>query len=174
MCFGFYLRTLFMNKDIYPFRNVIDDFVYLFVSEGIHGTIDKGVLIDPIPDNLSYWFKSTYNLGFGDVVISENGWGLNDNVRSGNGDMPKVIATVARIAIDFLTSHPSSVLSFQGYIDSKSAEQGKNHRNILYQRAINSNWNELSIKFSFWGVKEGQIEEYVVSQQYDQILVKLK
>ncbi|SDE04676.1 hypothetical protein SAMN04487996_103195 [Dyadobacter soli] len=163
-----------MNKDTYPFRTIIDDFVYLFVSEGIHGIIDKGVLIEAIPEDKRYWFKSCYNLGLGDVTISENGWKLDDSVRSGNGDMPKIIATVARIAMDFLTKPPNSTLSFQGYLGSKSARQGKNHRNILYQRAINSNWEALSAEFSFWGVNAGQIEEYVVGKVYDQIFVKYR
>ena len=163
-----------MNKDTYPFQTIIDDFVYLFVSDGVHGTIDKGVLIEPIPDDVSPLFKSIYNLGFGDLVIFENQWKLDNAVRSGNGDMPKVIATVARIAMDFLEKHPESTLSFQGYMDSKSTQRGSNHRNLLYQRAINSNWSLLSARFDFWGVNAGQIEEYVIGRIYDQILVKIK
>ncbi|MGV3602539.1 MAG: DUF6934 family protein [Dyadobacter fermentans] len=161
-------------KNVYPYRSVKDDFVYLFVSEGIHGAIEKGVLIEAIPDDGCYWFESTFNLGFGDVAFSEEGWELDDTVRTGNGDMPEVIGTVIRIAMDFLSKYPTATLSFQGYIDSKSVQQGKNHRNILYQRAINSNWEALSAQFDFWGVKGGQIEPYMVGYQYDQILVKHK
>lgn len=163
-----------MNKDFYPFQNLEDDMIYLFLSEGILGRIEKGVLIRPIPDEASFGFDFAFNLGFGDISTLGNNWFLDDSVRSGNGDMPKVIATVAQIAMDFLHKHPESVLSFQGYIDLKSSIKGKNHRNILYQRAINSNWAELSLNFNFWGVTSGRVEKYSTGNQYDQIFVRLK
>lgn len=163
-----------MNKDIYPFQNIEGDFIYIFISEGIHGEILKVVLITPLPDDLGNDFKPQYNLGFGDLFDIGEGWIVNDAVRSGNGDMPKVIATVAKIGMEFLDKHPGATLSFVGYVDQKSALQGKNHRNILYQRGINSNWSELSIQYNFWGVKEGRIERYVAGRQYDRILIKHK
>lgn len=70
--------------------------------------------------------------------------------------------------------HTCSSLSFQGYIDQKSVLLGKNQRNILYQRAIDSNWEQLSDKLGFWGVKAGKLEKYAPGNAYDRILVKLK
>ncbi|SEJ12591.1 hypothetical protein SAMN05216327_106212 [Dyadobacter sp. SG02] len=160
-----------MDKDCYKFVVGQDDFTYIFISEGVKGKIAKGVLISPLPAASVYPFSSVYNLGFGDFVNFDRKWIIDDSVRSGNGDMPKVIATVARIAMDFLTKNPDSVLSFEGYMDEKSALHGRNHRNVLYQRAINSNWAELSEEFRFWGVQEGKFEEYSVGTHYDQILV---
>jgi hypothetical protein len=161
-----------MNKDIYPFQNLEESKVYLFVSEGVCGKIAKGVLIRPIPEALSYGFTPAFNLGFGDIVATRDEWILDHAIRSGNGDMSKVIATVAQIGIDFLRKHPGSALSFKGYIDAKSAQQNSNPRNSLYQRGINSNWAELSAEFDFWGIKEGQVQAYAVGCWYDQILVK--
>lgn len=89
-----------MNKDIYPFQNIEGDFIYIFISEGIHGEILKVVLITPLPDDLGDDFKPQYNLGFGDLFDIGEGWIVNDAVRSGNGDMPKVIATVAKIGME--------------------------------------------------------------------------
>ncbi|MCF0070629.1 hypothetical protein LZD49_09110 [Dyadobacter sp. CY261] len=163
-----------MNKDIYPFFNLEEDFIYAFVSEGIRGKILKAVLISPLPYHPEQHFNPLFNLGFGDFIELDDEWMLDDSVRSGNGDMPKVIATVARIAMEFLRKHLEYALSFQGYNDQKSIRHGKNHRNMLYQRGINSNWSELSAHLTFWGDKAGHVEEYVVGNQYDQILVKLK
>jgi hypothetical protein len=163
-----------MNKDIYPFYQVEDDSLYFFISKGIHGDIQKAVSINEISDNLDYPSDLVYNLGFGDVLTFHGGWTLDDSPRSGNGDMSKVIATVARIAMEFLREHPESLLSLEGYIDEKSAKQGKNQRNILYQRAIESNWVQLSAEFQFWGVKSGKITDYIVGNQYDRILVNRK
>lgn len=163
-----------MNKEFYPFRRIDNDFVYFFLSEGVRGIIEKGVLIERLPEHLCLGFESNYNLGFGNVMLVNDERVVDDSVRSGNGDMAKIIATVARIAINFLRDHPECTLSFQGFIDTKSAQHGKNHRNILYQRGIESNWDELSAEFDFWGVTSGNIEAYVVGRLYDRILVKHK
>jgi len=162
-----------MNKDCYQFSKSPDDFTYAFVSEGIRGRITKGVLITLLRGTFPYPFSFVYNLAFGDLVPFHDTWILDDSVRTGNGDMPKVIATVARIAMDFLGRNPDSLISFEGYMDEKSALQGKNHRNILYQRAINSNWAELSKDFQFWGVMGEKIDPYSVGIAYDKILVGL-
>jgi hypothetical protein len=162
-----------MNKDIYSFQNIESSY-YVFASEGIRGKVKKGVLISPLSDDLDEYFYPLFNLAFGDLVVFEGRWILDDSIRSGNGDMPKVIATVAAIAMDFLDKHPNCSLSFQGYIDQKSVLLGKNQRNILYQRGINSNWEELSDKFRFWGVKAREFEKYTPGYAYDRILVKLK
>jgi hypothetical protein len=163
-----------MNKDCYEFIKSTDSLTYLFVSEGIRGKITKGVLICHLPNPTDYPLQSIYNLGFGDLVADHDTWILDDTVRSGNGDMTKIMATIIRIAIDFLRKNPSSVLSFEGYIDEKSAIRGKNHRNILYQRGINSNWAELSAEFRFWGVQGKKFEAYSVGTAYDKILVGRK
>lgn len=163
-----------MNRPTYPFYNTIDGFEYFFISDGVQGKILKGISIIRMPNEFSDSFSPIYNLAFGDVKNTVNGWKIDDSIRTGNGDMPKVIATVAMIAIDFLTGNKGATLSFQGYIDDKSLAIGKNQRNILYQRSINSNWEELCPNFSFWGLKENALEEYSTGSQYERILIKLK
>ncbi|WP_019940757.1 DUF6934 family protein [Dyadobacter beijingensis] len=163
-----------MNKDIYHFQSIEDSSLYTFTSEGIHGKIHKVVLMSPLIDELNAHFDPLFNLAFGDIVRLKDSWVLDDSIRTGNGDMPKVIATVAAIAIAFLEKHPHSTLSFQGYMDPKSAFLGKNQRNILYQRGINSNWEELSAKLRFWGVKAGKFESYTRGSTYDRILANRK
>jgi len=163
-----------MNKDIYQFQSIEESSLYAFVSEGIQGKVQKAVLISPLSDDLAESFHPMFNLAFGDVVAFENRWILDDSIRTGNGDMSKVIATVAAIAMEFLGKHPNCSLSFQGYIDKKSVLLGKNQRNILYQRGIDSNWEELSGELRLWGVKGRKFEEYAPGNAYDRILVKLK
>lgn len=163
-----------MNKEVYQFQSIEEDSFYVFVSEGIQGKIKKAVLISPLSDDLDEYFYPMFNLAFGDLVAFEGSWILDDSVRTGNGDMPKVVATVAAIAMDFLGKHPYCSLSFQGYIDQKSVLLGKNQRNMLYQRGIDSNWGELSSKLRFWSVKAGKLETYAPGNAYDRILVKLK
>lgn len=167
-------HTIFMNKDIYEFQSIEEGALYVFVSEGRHGKIKKAVLISPLPDDLDKYFYPLFNLAFGDVTDFEGKWMFDDRVRTRNGDMPKVIATVAFIAMDFLRKNPSCSLSFEGSIDRKSSLLGKNQRNVLYQRGINSNWEKLSDKFRFWGVNGGKFEAYNPGTAYDRILVKLK
>ena len=121
-----------MNRDIYPFQSIEEGSLYVFSSEGIQGKIKKAVLISPLFDDLTEFFNPLFNLAFGDLAVSKNGWILDDSVRTRNGDMPKVIATVVAIALDFLDRNPYRTLSFQGYIDHKSALLGKNQRNMLY------------------------------------------
>ncbi|SDE04847.1 hypothetical protein SAMN04487996_103199 [Dyadobacter soli] len=163
-----------MDRTTYPIHSTNDGFEYLFISEGIRGNILKGISIEYIPDDQPHFLRPIYNLAFGDAKLVGDNWALNDSVRSGNGDMPKVIATVVKVAVEFLTRHKNATLSFQGYLDEKSLAMGKNQRNILYQRAIDSNWDELSVKFCFWGAKTGKFEEYSIGNQHERILVKLK
>jgi hypothetical protein len=99
---------------------------------------------------------------------------MDDGARTNNGDMSKVIATVARIAIDFLCENRKAVLYFKGYPDSKSTNPARNQRNMLYQRAINSNWEFLSRTFVIKGFNSEEYVDYVRGQPFDAILISRK
>ncbi|SEJ12625.1 hypothetical protein SAMN05216327_106214 [Dyadobacter sp. SG02] len=115
-----------------------------------------------------------YNLGFGDLKIRNNEWILDDSTRTNNGDMSKVIATVVQIAVLFLREHKDAILFFQGYWDSKSIKGGRNQRNLLYQRAIESNWEDFTNEFVIRGVISSKIIDYVNGDTYDEILIRCK
>lgn len=161
-----------MNAEFYEYNTSETGNTYSFVSKGRNGDIPKVVLIRQIPNFiLGTESKKLYNLGFGDIAMQGNKALLDDSIRSNNGDMPKVIATVLRIAIGFMTDNPDALLLFQGYADGKTTADGRNQRNVLYQRVIESNWDELNPSYRIYGVKENQRVEYAHRGCFDAILI---
>lgn len=164
-----------MNKETYAFDRSETGHEYLFVSTGQLGNILKMVSISPIWDNSAFSDTTTlFNLAFGDVITINNQSKMDDSIRTNNGDMPKVLATVIQIAMFFMEENPGATLIFEGYMDSKSTELGRNQRNILYQRAINSNWDQLNSAFDIAGVRKHQREQYIPGENYDAILIMHK
>ncbi|HWV33573.1 MAG TPA: hypothetical protein VN038_28155 [Dyadobacter sp.] len=164
-----------MNKEIYPVHYVPGTYVFTFDSEGIHGKIRKIVTIDRMEGPFVGLIQGDYyNLAFGDVKVENGFWEIDDGARTNNGDMLKVIATVAQIAIDFLCKNREAVLYFKGYPDSKSIKSARNQRNMLYQRAIDSNWEFLSGKFVIKGFNRKGYVDYVRGQPFDAILISCK
>ncbi|WP_446717868.1 DUF6934 family protein [Dyadobacter sp. OTU695] len=163
------------NKEVYAVHSVPGTHIFTFVSEGFYGRIRKMIIIDPIRRPLiDVPHGKHYNLAFGDIRIKSDEWTIDDSVRTNNGDMPKVIATVAQVAVRFLRENKKAVLFFQGYLDSKSIRAGRNQRNLLYQRAIESNWDCLSSEFLIQGIQSGKIVDYVRGIEYEEILIRRK
>jgi len=161
-----------MNTDFYEYNRTHLGNTYSFVSRGKSGDILKMVLIRRIPNLISgIGSKHLFNLGFGDISTQGNKVALDDSRRTNNGDLPKVIATVLRIAMEFMSENPDVLLIFQGYDDGKTAADGRNQRNVLYQRVIESNWDELNMLYQIYGVKDGEQVEYLHRGCYDAILI---
>jgi hypothetical protein len=163
-----------VNKETYAFDRSETGQEFLFVSSGHAGDISKMVFLTPVQGISGIGTGNIYNLAFGDLKKFNDEWRIDDSVRSNNGDMPKILATVIKIALMFMKENRNATLTFEGYMDSKSTELGRNQRNILYQRAINSNWDELSSMFVIKGVKNYQNEDYVPGENYDAILITHK
>jgi hypothetical protein len=164
-----------VNKEIYAFDRSETGYNYLFVSTGYSGNIRKMVSISPIRSSPAIFDTCVlFNLAFGDVMAINNQLRIDDSTRSNNGDMAKVLATVTQIAILFMKENPGASLIFEGYMDNKSTELGRNQRNILYQRVINSNWDELSSMFVIEGIIKNQRGEYLPGENYDAILITPK
>jgi hypothetical protein len=145
------------------------------MSNGPRGRIVKVVLFQQIPNALSgLEARSLYNLAFGDVKINKGRVLVDDSVRSNNGDMPKIMATVVRIARQFMSENPDALLIFQGYTDGKVHVSGQNQRNILYQRVIESHWDALNLCFEIYGVIGNRQVEYVPRGCFDAILIVTK
>jgi hypothetical protein len=99
-----------MNKDIYHFYQV-EDALSLLCSARVFTGYSKGVsqstryrklyLTDYTPDILQSGISATYS-------YSRDEWTLDHASRSGNGDMSKVIATVAQNRNRFFGSIPGS------------------------------------------------------------------
>lgn len=106
------MQELIANS--YAFELVDDDTAYYkydFVSEGVT-EVPKRVAIRKIPGAGS----SVYNLGFGDITISEDGTETIDdkarNVNKTEGN--KILSTAFLCAIDFLSSVDGATVVFFG------------------------------------------------------------
>lgn len=128
---------------------------YTFVSVGKKGKIIKAVQIQEFQQNI-------FNLGFGDLDPITNG--VNDKIKSNNGDTEIVLATVFSIAIEFLQKNPSAYIYFEGNSDS---------RNRLYQMAINLYYEEFTQHIAIFGyLDDGSMEEYQKDNKYESFLIR--
>lgn len=97
---------MFLNQYEYFAKN--NFLTYQFTSEGINGSIQKIVQYSKltVPG-----IGVVYNLGFGDLI--ENG-DVSDTANSNNGDMEKVLSTVANTVYDFLEHYPGQLIFAHG------------------------------------------------------------
>src|SRR6267142_2175099 len=126
-----------MKYPKYPIEKRENPFVFVFVSDGPHGKIKKGVYYAKIGSNL-------FNLGFGDW--NKEPLELDDSSRSNNGDRDKVLATVAHTALSFTDQFPEARIFIEG---STAA------RTRLYQMGIAANLREITCNFEIQGLREG-------------------
>ena len=94
-----------MNLPIYAIEVSEHKILYEFVSEGIHGTIEKVVQFEELD------IKNWYNLGFGDKLKNNQ---FNDLSISNNGDSQKVLATVAQAVLLFTSECPDAIIYASG------------------------------------------------------------
>ncbi len=103
-----------MNVEKYSYETTDDFLDYEFDSIGPRGTIRKIV-------RYSLRFSSNnqpfYNLGFGD--LDEEKQQINDSINSGNGDMEKILATVANTVVDFTGKYPEMPVYVEGSTPSR-------------------------------------------------------
>ncbi len=83
-------------------------------------------------------------MGFGDEDPDTGK--INDLIITNNEDRDMVLATVANTIIDFCNHHGNHYIYAKG---STSA------RIRLYQMGISNLWNEISIDFDIYGLKDG-------------------
>ena len=110
---------------------------YSFYSVG-EKTIKKIVEYTKLP---KYWMianglpidADVYNLALGDENIDADDF--SDQIISNNGDMDKVLATVADTAFNFWEYYPNALIFFEG-----SQPEGQEHlRTYLYRKK----WNDI-------------------------------
>lgn len=133
--------------------------------------------------------KKVFNLGFGDYDRKLDQ--INDTVNTDNGDVYKVFNTVLSTIPIFFESFSDSIVIVQGS-DSRAdfvlecrltcrkrcLSSCKNeHRRInIYRYYINSNFEDLSSDFIFFGGitdvnNQMDIEKYIRYKRYDAVLV---
>jgi hypothetical protein len=142
-----------MNKPTYPVE-IEDDNIFSFLSIGKNGIILKMVEIAEIQEGV-------YNLGFGDYNFTTES--VDDKANSNNGDIEKVLATIFGIMIDFLNKNPNKTIFFAGSTP---------FRTQLYQRIVNTYFDEFSSILEIQGNINGKYEPFQKNREYESFLVK--
>ena len=148
-----------MNRESYDFAKYEDDaYAYAFLSVGKQGDIVKVVYFQEVSQRL-------YNLAMGDATGNADK-PLDDMKVSDNGDMPKVMATVTKIALTFLEKNPHFAILIEGNTPLKKA---------LYQRIIANNIQDLAPIFVILGIdEEGNVSAFDAQTSYQAFVIKLK
>lgn len=162
-----------MKLPAYAYHRLGNRFTFFFTSVGNHGEIIKAVYFNQIiSEEIPQTGEEVYNLSFGDLRKADHRMFFDHSSRSNNGDMMKVLATIVKIATDFMAKNKNAIVSFSGFVEENGYRLGKNQRNMLYQRIIDSNWHDLNTTFRLWGVCGEKREPYIPGKQYDRILVQ--
>ncbi|MBC8151473.1 MAG: hypothetical protein H7Z72_01040 [Bacteroidetes bacterium] len=127
----------------------------MFVSVGEQGNIIK-VVEYALTRN-----PEEYNLAFGDYdpVTGE----VDDQVKSGNGDRDKVLATVSATVIDFLEWYPDATIFAKG---------SSRARTRTYQMGINRFREEISREHNLFGFTDGIWETFEPNKAYEAFRIK--
>lgn len=109
-----------------------------FISEGHLGKIEKSIIYDKMQEGV-------YNLGFGDKhpITGE----IDDTIVTNNGDMTKILATVAFSVYIFTEKNPSAWIYVTGSSESRIR---------LYRMAINKYHKEINKDFSVYTSLDGE------------------
>ena len=129
-----------MQLETYPFAKQPESYYYVFYSDGPKGKIKKVVEFFRLQDQE----LEIYNLAFGDWDQNTNRF--NDQIASNNSDRNKVLATVAATVMEFIQTHPGSIILATGSTTSRTR---------LYQMGIARIWNEITPMFEIQGYVKG-------------------
>lgn len=128
--FSFFLPKLhppFFMDQAYPYTRQYA-YQYTFVSDGKE-RIEKVVIFSSTP------IPNLYNMGFGDLAADGS---IDDHIRSNNGDLISVMATVIQILKAFLETHPAATVFFIGSTLNRTA---------LYRRILKTYYQIFSNEF---------------------------
>ncbi|HEY8894858.1 MAG TPA: hypothetical protein VIM79_08575 [Niastella sp.] len=145
-----------MNLDQYSIVSTNEHRQYEFISVGPNGYIKKYVCYEAYGDNL-------YNLAFGDWSDFEQG--MNDKVRSNNGDRDKILATVAATVIEFLKHYPCATVFAKGSTPSRTR---------LYQMGLLANWHEINKLFIVEGLIKSEWLPFERGRNYQAFMARVK
>lgn len=124
-----------MNHPKYTDLSTSSDYQeYRFISSGNRGDIKKLIQYESVGPNV-------YNLAFGDETESGE---IDDSVYSNNGDIAKVMATVASTVYIFTELYPDMIVFFSGSNDKRTR---------FYKKAIARHLEELEETFEIGGAR---------------------
>jgi hypothetical protein len=131
-----------------------------FISSGPKGDIPKGIFVSPADVPAA---SNPYNLGLADYI---NGKWTDEN-RTNNGDLEKVMGTLAAFVIDHPDQFPDRGIFVRGNTEPKRR---------LYQRFVSNSLEEINKNYNIFG-KEYQsdgFELFVKGKIYEALLVERK
>ena len=133
-----------------------ESLIFSFTSVGPKGRIEKLVRYDKMSSSL-------FNLTFGDRI--GNSYDIDDESRSNNGDMIKVLSTVIETIDFFFEKHSGFSLQFQGSTESRTK---------LYIRIFKNHRYKYLDKYIFWGFMNGDLEKFEENKPYTFLVISKK
>jgi hypothetical protein len=143
-----------MEEKPYPFESNRSEFTYHFESVSEHKTVQKTVLITETG------IPNVANLALLDVLPNGE---FSDTTVTDNDDLITVLATVFRIAQDFLNRFPNYSLVFQGSDD---------RRNRLYRIALGRELVYLEKEYEVHGFNGENFVLFSRSQPFSGFLIR--
>jgi hypothetical protein len=126
-----------------------------YQSEGKNGKIEKIIVFTPTH------VPNMYSLGFGDANYTTGN--IETQVVSNNGDVDKVLATVADAILKFTDFYPNSRIFATGVTPS---------RNRLYRMVFHKYWAEIASLFTVMGYYQNGWESFIPNRDYQAFLIE--
>jgi len=146
-----------VKYDCYDIRFTDDSLTYEFYSEGPAGKIAKRIAYTPFDRN-----GHVYNLSFGNIISDRE---LDDSAVTNNGDMEKVLFTVASTVRDFFRFHPGKKLLIRGSTESRTR---------LYRMMISKNVDLWIDNFEVLGLVDETFQSFENDIKYDAFIILQK
>ena len=146
-----------------------DRLKYRFVSTG-KTTIEKVVAYEKFSTyrliELGFPpYIEVYNLAFGDLISGTDDF--SDQITSDNGDMNKILSTVANTVLDFWEYNPNAFIWFEG----SHPKNQEGLRTYLYQKKLERFFEEISEVANAFGRSENQLELFEKGRKYNAFLI---
>lgn len=141
-----------MSGTPYPIR-AEDQLVFTFVSTGDKGEIEKLVRFDRVNEGV-------FNLGFGDRI--PNTLDFDENVRSDNGDVRKIFATIVAAIDRFFEAHADCFVFIIGSDELRMK---------LYIWLVKNNRHLFQSRFLFWGGLDNMFEPFEEHWHYQFLMI---
>jgi hypothetical protein len=153
-----------MQIEKYQVTNESDGLKYFFDSIG-EKTIKKVVHYQQFPPRIVIKLglpqqMEVYNLAFGDSIAGTDDF--SDNEKSNNGDMEKVLSTVADTTFYFWEKYPQADLFLAGSTVI---------RTYLYRKKIERYWEEINEVAYVTGRFDSEFELFKKGKNYDAFLI---
>lgn len=118
--------------------------VFEFTSIGKKGTIQKAIKYSQTSN------RQVYNLGFGDIIYTNEQTGeveIDDEAVTNNGDIGKVLGTVASSVYAFTERYPDVLVVFGGSNAAKVR---------LYRMVLSKHYDEITRSFMIFGAEHNE------------------